>query len=127
MTFALVAPSPLATPRRTVVGWDSGRLAMVLAVLDARCGLRFAGCDVYLNVAGGLRVVEPAADLAVADRRAETGAGAVAHGEQGDFVLEVDEALDDDASARAAAALDGLSPSGIDIGLGVHGGLALAG
>jgi len=63
---ALVAPSPLATPRRTVVGWDSGRLAMVLAVLDARCGLRFAGCDVYLNVAGGLRVVEPAADLAVA-------------------------------------------------------------
>ncbi len=63
---ALVSPSPLATPRRTVVGWDSGRLAMVLAVLDTRCGLRFAGCDVYLNVAGGLRVVEPAADLAVA-------------------------------------------------------------
>ncbi|MBP7064889.1 DNA repair protein RadA [Ferrovibrio sp.] len=63
---ALVAPSPLATPRRTVVGWDSSRLAMVLAVLDARCGLRFAGCDVFLNVAGGLRVVEPAADLAVA-------------------------------------------------------------
>jgi DNA repair protein RadA/Sms len=63
---ALVAPSPLATPRRTVVGWDSGRLAMVLAVLDARCGLRYSGCDVYLNVAGGLRVIEPAADLAVA-------------------------------------------------------------
>jgi len=63
---ALVAASPLATPRRTVVGWDSGRLAMVLAVLDTRCGLRFAGCDVYLNVAGGLRVAEPAADLAVA-------------------------------------------------------------
>ncbi|MFN4277931.1 MAG: DNA repair protein RadA [Ferrovibrio sp.] len=63
---ALVAPSPLATPRRTVVGWDTGRLAMVLAVLDARCGLRYSGCDVYLNVAGGLRVVEPAADLAVA-------------------------------------------------------------
>ena len=63
---ALVAPSPLATPRRTVVGWDSGRLAMVLAVLDARCGLRFSGHDVYLNVAGGLRIQEPAADLAVA-------------------------------------------------------------
>ena len=63
---ALVAPSPLGTPRRTVVGWDSGRLAMVLAVLDARCGLALAGNDVYLNVAGGLRVVEPAADLAVA-------------------------------------------------------------
>jgi DNA repair protein RadA/Sms len=63
---ALVAPSPLATPRRAVVGWDSGRLAMVLAVLDARCDISFAGKDVYLNVAGGLRVLEPAADLAVA-------------------------------------------------------------
>jgi DNA repair protein RadA/Sms len=49
-----------------VVGWDGGRLAMVLAVLDARCGLSFAGMDVYLNVAGGLRISEPAADLAVA-------------------------------------------------------------
>jgi len=63
---ALVAPSPPGTPRRTVVGWDSGRLAMVLAVLDARCGLALAGHDVYLNVAGGLRIGEPAADLAVA-------------------------------------------------------------
>jgi len=63
---ALVAPSPLATPRRTAVGWDSGRLAMILAVLDARCGLKFGGHDVYLNVAGGLRIQEPAADLAVA-------------------------------------------------------------
>ncbi len=63
---ALVSPSPLATPRRAVVGWDSGRLAMVLAVLEARCGLLLAGKDVYLNVAGGLRIGEPAADLAVA-------------------------------------------------------------
>lgn len=63
---ALVAPSGLATPRRAVVGWDSGRLAMVMAVLDARCGLALGGRDVYLNVAGGLRVQEPAADLAVA-------------------------------------------------------------
>ncbi len=63
---ALVAPSPLATPRRAVVGWDAGRLAMVLAVLDARGGLRLGGSDVYLNVAGGLRIGEPAADLAVA-------------------------------------------------------------
>ena len=63
---ALVAPSPLATPRRAVVGWDSARLAMVLAVLDARCGLSFAGKDVYLNVVGGLRLTEPAADLAMA-------------------------------------------------------------
>lgn len=63
---ALVAPSSLGTPRRAVVGWDQGRLAMILAVLDARCGLKFGMHDVYLNVAGGLRVNEPAADLAVA-------------------------------------------------------------
>lgn len=63
---ALVAPSPLATPRRAVVGWDSNRLAMVLAVLEARAGLRFSDREVYLNVAGGLRIGEPAADLAVA-------------------------------------------------------------
>ncbi|MFI5010714.1 MAG: DNA repair protein RadA [Hyphomicrobiales bacterium] len=63
---ALVAPSPLATPRRAVVGWDTNRLAMVLAVLDAHGGLKFGGYDIYLNVAGGLRIVEPAADLAAA-------------------------------------------------------------
>jgi DNA repair protein RadA/Sms len=63
---ALVAPSSLASPRRTVVGWDSARLSMVLAVLESRCGISFAGQDVYLNIAGGLRVSEPAADLAVA-------------------------------------------------------------
>ncbi|MGF1608225.1 MAG: DNA repair protein RadA [Kiloniellales bacterium] len=63
---ALVSPSPLGTPRRAVVGWDSARLAMVLAVLEARCGLLLAGRDVYLNVAGGLRITEPAANLAVA-------------------------------------------------------------
>ncbi len=55
-----------ATPRRAVVGWDAGRLAMVLAVLEARAGLALSGHEVYLNVAGGLRVTEPAADLAVA-------------------------------------------------------------
>jgi DNA repair protein RadA/Sms len=49
-----------------VVGWDSGRLAMILAVLEARCGLSFSTCEVYLNVAGGYRVQDPAADLAVA-------------------------------------------------------------
>jgi DNA repair protein RadA/Sms len=63
---ALVAPSAYGTPRRAVVGWDSGRLAMVLAVLEARCGLGFGQRDVYLNVAGGLRISEPAADLAAA-------------------------------------------------------------
>jgi DNA repair protein RadA/Sms len=55
-----------ATPRRAVVGWDAGRLAMVLAVLEARCGLSFSTCEVYLNIAGGYRVSDPAADLAVA-------------------------------------------------------------
>jgi DNA repair protein RadA/Sms len=63
---ALVAPSPLGTPRRAVVGWDSARLSMVLAVLEAHCGVRFATHDVYLNVAGGYRISEPAADVAVA-------------------------------------------------------------
>ena len=63
---ALVAPSAYGTPRRAVVGWDSGRLAMVLAVLESRCGLGLGARDVYLNVAGGLRISEPAADLAAA-------------------------------------------------------------
>lgn len=63
---ALVAPTAYGTPRRAVVGWDSGRLAMVLAVLEARCGVSLGNRDVYLNVAGGLRINEPAADLAAA-------------------------------------------------------------
>lgn len=63
---ALVAPSPLGTPRRAVVGWDSARLSMLLAVLETRCGVRIGANDIYLNVAGGLKVNEPAADLAVA-------------------------------------------------------------
>jgi len=49
-----------------VIGWDAGRLSMILAVLEARCGVSLTGNDVFLNVAGGLRVTEPAADLAVA-------------------------------------------------------------
>jgi DNA repair protein RadA/Sms len=63
---ALVSESALGTPRRAVVGWDPSRLAMILAVLETRCGMRFGTHDVYLNVAGGLRLAEPAADLAVA-------------------------------------------------------------
>ena len=55
-----------ATPRRAVVGWDNGRLAMLLAVLESRCGLNFSSAEVYLNVAGGYRLSDPAADLAVA-------------------------------------------------------------
>ncbi len=63
---ALVAPTSLGTPRRAVVGWDQNRLSMVIAVLEAHCGVRLSGHDVYLNVAGGLRIQEPAADLAAA-------------------------------------------------------------
>jgi DNA repair protein RadA/Sms len=63
---ALVAETALGMPRRAAVGFDPNRLAMILAVLDARCGIRFGQHDVYLNVAGGLRLADPAADLAVA-------------------------------------------------------------
>ena len=63
---ALVAPTSLGTPRRAVVGWDPSRLSMVLAVLEAHCGVKLSGHDVYLNIAGGLRIQEPAADLAAA-------------------------------------------------------------
>ncbi|QCI68048.1 DNA repair protein RadA [Phreatobacter stygius] len=74
---ALVAPSTLGTPRRAVVGWDPARLSMVLAVLDAHCGVRLGSHDVYLNVAGGLRIAEPAADLAVAAALVSSLTGAV--------------------------------------------------
>jgi DNA repair protein RadA/Sms len=70
---ALVAPSSLGTPRRAVVGWDQSRLSMVLAVLEAHGGLRLGQHDVYLNVAGGLRISEPAADLAAAAARSAAG------------------------------------------------------
>lgn len=63
---ALVSQSGYSAPKRAVVGWDSNRLAMILAVLEARCGYNFSGQDVYLNIAGGLKISEPAADLAVA-------------------------------------------------------------
>ncbi len=63
---ALVSATAYSTPRRAVVGWDTARLAMVLAVLETRAGLALGGSDIYLNVAGGLKIGEPAADLAVA-------------------------------------------------------------
>ncbi|MDX2112920.1 MAG: DNA repair protein RadA [Alphaproteobacteria bacterium] len=63
---ALVAPSYMSSPRRAVVGWDANRLSMLLAVLEARAGIRFSDKEVYLNVAGGIKISEPAADLAVA-------------------------------------------------------------
>ncbi|MEK7794903.1 MAG: DNA repair protein RadA [Candidatus Hydrogenedentota bacterium] len=63
---ALVTESHLATPRRTVTGVNSNRVALILAVLEKRGGLLFSDKDVYVNVAGGVRLDEPAADLAVA-------------------------------------------------------------
>lgn len=63
---ALVIPAAYGTPRRSVVGWDSQRLSMILAVLEARAGMNFSGFDVFLNVVGGMKITEPAADLAVA-------------------------------------------------------------
>jgi len=63
---ALLAANPGGSPRRSVIGWDGARLSMLLAVLETRCGLRLGATDVWLNVAGGLRIGEPAADLAVA-------------------------------------------------------------
>jgi len=72
---ALVAPSVLGTPRRAVVGWDSARLAMILAVLEAHCSIRLGQHDVYLNVAGGYRISEPAADMAVASALVSSLAG----------------------------------------------------
>jgi DNA repair protein RadA/Sms len=86
---ALLSPNAGGSPRRSVIGWDGGRLSMMLAVLDSRTGLRLAAHDVYLNVAGGLRVTEPAADLAVAAALASaatetaTDAGTVYFGEVG--------------------------------------------
>ena len=56
----------LATEPTLIIGWDSGRLAMLLAVLEARCNVTLAGRDVYLSVAGGYRITEPAGDLAAA-------------------------------------------------------------
>jgi DNA repair protein RadA/Sms len=63
---ALVSGSSYAAPKRTTVGWDSNRLSMIVAVLETRCGLNFAGKDIYLNIVGGLKITEPAADLAIA-------------------------------------------------------------
>ncbi|MFT9418529.1 DNA repair protein RadA, partial [Acetobacter sp.] len=97
-------------PRRAVVGWDSGRLAMLLAVLETRCGLKLSGMDVYLNVAGGLRVVEPAADLAVAAALVSaasgvpTSPGAVYFGEVG-LSGEVRQVPQADARLKEAAKL----------------------
>ncbi|MFO0184468.1 MAG: DNA repair protein RadA [Alphaproteobacteria bacterium] len=107
---ALLSPSSGGSPRRQVVGWDSGRLSMLLAVLEARCGMSLGQNDVYLNIAGGLRITEPAADLAVAaawvsaatDR--PTDSGAVYFGEVG-LSGEVRQVSQADSRLREAAKL----------------------
>lgn len=76
---ALLSANPGGSPRRSVVGWDGNRLSMLLAVLDARCDMKLAGLDVYLNVAGGLRITEPAADLAVAAALVSAATGRPTH------------------------------------------------
>lgn len=63
---ALLSPSYMANPRRAIVGWDQNRLAMVIAVVSTRFGTNLYDKEVYLNVVGGLKISEPAADLAVA-------------------------------------------------------------
>lgn len=107
---ALLAPNPGGSPRRSAIGWDSGRLAMLLAVLETRGGLRLNATDVYLNVAGGLRVSEPAADLAVAAALASaasdqpTSAGTVYFGEVG-LSGEVRQVAQAEARLKEAAKL----------------------
>ena len=107
---ALLAPNPGGSPRRSVIGWDGGRLAMLLAVLETRAGLRLNATDVYLNVTGGLRVTEPAADLAVAAAIASaafeqpTSAGMVYFGEVG-LSGEVRQVAQAEARLKEAAKL----------------------
>ncbi|HEX4173824.1 MAG TPA: DNA repair protein RadA [Acetobacteraceae bacterium] len=107
---ALLSPNPAGQARRSVIGWDGGRLPMLLAVLEARGGLRLSATDVYLNVAGGLRVSEPAADLAVAaalvsaTNDTPTSAGMVYFGEIG-LSGEVRQVAQADARLKEAAKL----------------------
>lgn len=72
---ALVAPTRLAMPRRSAQGLDGGRLALLLAVLDRRAGLSLAGSDVFVSAVGGVKVAEPAADLALALALASSASG----------------------------------------------------
>jgi DNA repair protein RadA/Sms len=107
---ALLAPNAGGSPRRAVVGWDPARLSMLLAVLETRCGIRLSASDVFLNVAGGLRVVEPAADLAVAAAlvsaatNTPTDPGAVYFGEVG-LSGEVRQVAQAEARLKEAAKL----------------------
>ena len=97
----------LGTPRRAVVGWDPSRLSMVLAVLEAACGLRLGQHDVYLNVAGGLRITEPAADLAVAAALVSSLSGVAAAARHGLFRRDRPVRRDPAGGAGAGAAQGG--------------------
>ncbi|HXT82147.1 MAG TPA: DNA repair protein RadA [Acetobacteraceae bacterium] len=113
---ALLAPNAGGSPRRSVIGWDGGRLAMLLAVLETRAGVRLNMTDVYLNIAGGLRVNEPAADLAVAAAIASAAfekpasAGMVYFGEVG-LSGEVRQVAQAEARLKEAAKLGFLEAS----------------
>jgi DNA repair protein RadA/Sms len=132
---ALVSRSSLAMPRRTPIGLELGRTALLLAVLEKRCGLRLYDQDVFLNVAGGLRIDEPAADLAVVAAVASSARGlplprdVVLWGEVG-LTGEVRSVARADARAREAAR-QGFArcvlPAGNARGLAVDDGTRLAG
>lgn len=62
----LVSSSGLGTPRRTVLGLDSHRVALIVAVMEKRLGMNLSGLDLFMNVTGGVRILEPSADLAIA-------------------------------------------------------------
>jgi len=76
---ALVTRTPFGVPRRTTTGVDSNRVAIILAVLEKRAGLGLSSCDVYVSVAGGARLNEPATDLAVACAMASSFRNALCH------------------------------------------------
>ncbi len=132
---ALVSRSALAMPRRTAIGVDAGRVALLLAVLEKRCRMPLHDQDVFLNVAGGLRVDEPAADLAVVAAAASSARGralpddVVVWGEVG-LTGEVRSVARADARAREAAR-QGFArcilPAGNVRGLAAPDGLALRG
>jgi DNA repair protein RadA/Sms len=86
---ALATSTNLGTPRRTVLGLDQNRVALLVAVMEKKLGLHLTGHDIFMNVAGGVRIIEPAADLAVMGAIASSfldkpiGAGTIAIGEVG--------------------------------------------
>ena len=130
-----MARSVLAMPRRTAIGLDPGRVALLLAVLEKRAAVRLHDQDVFLNVAGGLRVDEPAADLAVAAAVASSARGralppdVVVWGEVG-LTGEVRSVARADARLREAARLGFgrcLLPAGNVRGLGEADGASARG